>query len=347
MENKPKFNKELFTTFALQEFLINYRRSKHEAFRKLEELEKLRKESKDNTKVSGSTQIKIKVDDAYQHLLSANTNPEKKQILENCKNLFESDSTQREVDIEIETIRSDINTTKGRNPTDSEIAKWLIHCFSEEIFAVNKRTFDMSHLPAKGFLAPIKTSQGKTSKVISYVSFEQIQQEKQKKDGKVIERPARLFKDKHGNTILIEFMGYLAYGTPNYNSSIGKYLITKTVNGNEQKDEVFTNLDMHALSSDEAYRKAVVQELLSKKNLERSNADNYIGEILTESILKPREERLGDSVYTYQITSEHALVFDGEKLEAVRAYKQQEATKRTTEQSVLNTQNKSDDEPEL
>ena len=347
MENKPKFNKELFATIALQQFLKNYRHSKQEVLKRLEELEKLKKESKDSAKVYDADQLKIKVDDAYQHLLKSSKNPEKKQILENCKNLFESDSTQKDVDIEIETIRTDINATKGRNPTDSEIAKWLINCFSEEIFAVNKRTYDMSHLSAKGFLVPIKTSQGKTSKLVSYVSFEKIQQEKQKKDGNTIARPVRLFKDKQGNTILIEFMGYLVYGTPNYNDSIGKYLITKNVNGVEQKLEVFTSLNMHALGSDEAYRKVVIQELLSTKNIERSNSDNYIGEILTESILKPREEKLGDSIYTYQITSEHALVFDGEKLEAVRAYKQQEAIKKASEQAISDNQNKSDAEPEI
>lgn len=340
MENKSNFNKELFTTIALQEFLINYRRSKQEALRKQAELKKLN----DSTKVNDTKQIKITVEDAYQHLLRANKNPEKKQILENCKNLFESDSTQKEVDLEIETIRNDTIATKGKNPTDSEVAKWLIKCFSEEIFAVNKRTYDMSQLPAKGLLAPIKISQGKTSEVVSYVSFEQIQQEREKKDGKIIERPTKLFKDKHGNTLLIEFNGHLTYGSPNGNKSIRKYSITKNINGIEQKYKVFTKIDMQRLRSDEAYRNVVIHELLSPKNLNRSNADGYIGEILTESILNPRDEKLEGSIYTYQITSEHALVYDGEKLEAVRTHRKQELAKEAAKQSQTPTL---DDEPEI
>ena len=369
MENKSNFNKELFTTIALQEFLINYRRSKQEALRKQAELKKLN----NSTKVDDTKQIKITVEDAYQHLLRANKNPEKKQILENCKNLFESDSTQKEVDLEIETIRNDTIATKGKNPTDSEVAKSLIKALVDndiaieaifnakkqgksqtEIFYIalnfvasevfKRETYDMSQLPAKGLLAPIKISQGKTSEVVSYVSFEQIQQEREKKDGKIIERPTKLFKDKHGNTLLIEFNGHLTYGSPNGNKSIRKYSITKNINGIEQKYKVFTKIDMQRLRSDEAYRNVVIHELLSPKNLNRSNADGYIGEILTESILNPRDEKLEGSIYTYQITSEHALVYDGEKLEAVRTHRKQELAKEAAKQSQTPTL---DDEPEI
>ena len=94
MENKPKFNKDLFANIALQKFITDYARGG-------------------------------KIEDVYNHLLKQlnKDNSEGRKILENCKNLFESDSTKREVDIEIATIRTEVNTTRGRNATDSEVAK--------------------------------------------------------------------------------------------------------------------------------------------------------------------------------------------------------------------------------
>ena len=317
MDNKPKFDKNLFVTIALQNFLTDYSHSG-------------------------------RVDDAYNKLLNLNkNNTEGRKILENCKALFENPNTHKEVDIEISTIRVATNTTKGRNPTNSEIAKWLIHCFSEEILAVNKRTYDMSQLPAKGFLAPLRLSNGETSKTFSYVPFEQIQQEKQNKDGKVMKQPYISLKDKHGNTVSIKLMGYLIYGTPNGNRSLCKYSITKTIDDVNQVFKKYSNIDIPKLKSNVAYRNVVVHELLSDKNLERSNADDYIGEILSESLLKPGAEKLDGSLYTAQLDSNHALMFDGVKLEAVRAHKQQEAIQTTSQQQKSNEQAKFDDEPEL
>ena len=316
MENKSNLNKELFVTIALQKFIIDYRRS--------------------NT-----------VDGAYQNLLALNkNNPEKRKILENCKNLFESDSTQKEVDLEIATIYSEANATKGRNPTDSEIAKWLIKCFPEEIFAVNKRTYDMSQIETKGMLSTKKTPQGNVLKIVGYVSFEERQ--KKHNQGNVKKAPPKkVLKDRHGNTIEIELMGWLAYRTPSSDEYLYKHSITKTVNGVRQEPfETYSNIDIVAMDYSKEYCTLVVSELLSEKNLTRSNASNYIGEIFEESSLEPGEEKFDLGLYTYQMSPNYSLVYNGERIEAIKAYTQQLAKKRAIEQAK-DTKSQSGDEPDL
>lgn len=325
MENKSNFDKSLFATIALQKFILYYTRGGN-------------------------------VEDVYNNLLNqvSTGNVEGRKIIENCKNLFttdstqkETDSTQKEVDLAISAIRTEMNTTKGRNPTNAEITKWLIQCFPEEIFGVDKRTYDMSRLPAKGMLRTIRTPQGSILKDVGYVSFEEVQQKKQNKDGKKIKPPEKFLKDKYGIPIHIQFMGCLAYRTPHYRNYIYKHRITKTVNGIKQEYEKFTNIDIRALYYDKELGDVVVSELLSEKNLNRSNADDYIGEIHEQSSLKPGNEKFESGFYTYQITSKHALLYNGECLEAVRAYKQQEAQKRAPEQTGADTHKKTGDEPEV
>lgn len=316
MENKLNFNKELFTTIALQNFLTDYARS-------------------------GSVQ------NSYNKLLNLNrNNDEKRKILENCRALFENASTKKEVDLEIATIRTEINTTKGRNPIVSEIAKWLINCFSEEIFAVNKRTYDMSQIASSGTLRTFRTPQGITLKDVGYATFEQMQQLKYKKDGIKIKRPEAFLEDIQGNPIHIKLIGCLVYGLPTHKRSLRKYSITKTINEIEQKYEKFLDVDINALNHDINLRRIVASELLSPNNLERSNADDYIGEIFSESLLKPGSEKFQDSFYTYQITQKHALVYDGERIEAIRAYKQQESMKKATSQANTDIKQNSDTEAE-
>jgi len=345
MENKPKFNKELFTTIALQEFLKNYRRSKQNAEERKKQAE-FRKQADGSNKIDNSDEIEysIKVDDAYKNLLNLNkNNPEKIQILKNCKNLFEADSTQKKVDFEIATIHTEINTTKGRNPTDSEIAKRLIKCFSEEIFATNKRTYDMSQIASNGMLSTVKTPQGKTLKVVAYVSWEE-QLKKRNQANPKRKPPEKLLKDKHGNTIHIQFMGCLAYRTPASNQYIYKHRITKTIDGVKQEPiEKFSNIDIFEMDYDKEYCNLVVSELLSEKNINCSNANDYIGEISEEASLKPGEEKLEPGFYTYQMSPKYALVYNGERIEAIRAYKQQEAMKKAKSADPK----KENDEPEL
>lgn len=350
MENKSYYDKELFVTIALQKFIIDYRRNREAALQKqAERIKQAEAQGQDADTIKAIKQEKlgIKVDSAYENLLILNkNNAEKRNILENCKALFESDSTQKEVDLEIATIYSETNATKGRNPTDSEIAKWLIKCFSEEILAINKRTYDMSQIATKGMLSTKKTAQGSILKVVGYVSYEERQ--KNQNQGNVTKAPPRkVLRDRHGNTIEIQLMGWLAYRTPASDEYIYKHSIRKTINGVSQDPvEVYSNMDIVEMSYNKEYCNLVVSELLSHKNLTCSNADNYIGEIFEESSLQPGQEKLDLGLYTYQISPKYALVYNGERIEAIRAYKQQEALKKDTKQSKK-TPVQSGDEPDL
>ena len=348
MENKSNSNNELFLTIALQKFIIDYRRNRESALRKQAERIKQAQEQGKNTEAIEAIKkekLNVKVDDAYQNLLLLNkNNPEKRKILENCKALFETDSTQKEVDIEIATISSEINATKGRNPTDSEVAKWLIKCFSEEIFAVNKRTYDMSQIATTGMLSTLKTPQGRVLKVAGYVSFEE-RQKKHNQNKK--ESPKKVLKDIHGDTIEIQLMGWLAYRTPSSNEYLYKHRITKTTNGVEQEPfETYSNIDIFAMNYSKEYCDLVVSELLSEKNIKRSNADGYIGEISEQSSLTPGNEKFDLGLYTYQMSPKYALVFNGERIEAIRAYNQLESMKKVAKQKK-ETQIESGDEPDL
>ena len=97
------------------------------------------------------------------------------------------------------------------------------------------------------------------------------------------------------------------------------------------------------MNYDKEYCDLVVSELLSEKNLNRSNADDYIGEISEESSLKPGEEKIELGFYTYQMSSKYALVYNGERIEAVRAHKHQQALKKAR----TDTPKKDDEGPEL
>ena len=356
MENKQKFNRELFTTIVLQKFLKNYRHSKQEALRKQAELKKLREQNKDSTTVEDYP-IQIKVEDAYRSLLNVNNNhPEKIQILENCKKLFESDSTQKEVDLEIATIRTEITATKGREPSDSEIAKWLIKCFSEELFDTNKRTYDMSQVASKDMISTVKTPQGKVLKQVAYISFEEQQKRRAKSNPnaqpqKKVEPPKIVLKDRHKNPIHIEFMGCLAYKTFLSQEYIYKFHITQTIDGVITEHEVFSNMDIFEMKYDKELCNVIVSELLSKKNITLSNVDGYIGEIHKQSStsMKPGNEKLErGGMYTYQISPKYALIYNGERIEAIRAYNQQEAMKKSsTQPAITDSRKNTDDELEI
>lgn len=262
---------------------------------------------------------------------------ERRKIIEHCRDLFKDISIKKCVDAEIATFRAEINSTEGKKPTDSQTAKRLLQVFSEKFWGIDKRTYDMSRLATKRMLSTVKNADGNVSKVVAYVSFEDLQKKRPKEnndkqtsdDEKKKEPPQITLHDKHGNSICIQFMGCLAYKTLSSNEYIYKHHITKNINGVETSDDVFSNIDIFALQYNKELRDVVVSELLSTNNIERSNADGYIGEISEQKSpsLEPGDEKIDYQFYTYQITPKYALVYDGERIEAIRAYKQQEAMK--------------------
>lgn len=132
--------------------------------------------------------------------------------------------------------------------------------------------------------------------------------------------------DLLGETISIHYIGLLDYKcNPSANNYINTYIVSKHV-----KDEMvmeprvlFSNIDMNLLDNPD-YKDTVANTLLSKNNIEFSHADGYIGEIHPQSTLKPGSEQFSSEFYTYQISPKYALVYDGEKIEAVKEAQNQE-----------------------
>lgn len=135
--------------------------------------------------------------------------------------------------------------------------------------------------------------------------------------------------DLLGNTISIKHVGHLGYKCdPSSNDYVSMFRVSK------HKDDkvlmnptiLFSNIDMNALDNED-YKSIVANTLLSNNNIELSQADGYIGEIYSQSTLHAGEEKFTPGFYTYQIPStsskKYALVYEGAKIEAVRAYKQE------------------------
>ena len=324
MENKPNFKKDFHARIILQKFLIEYMRG-------------------------GS------ISDVYNYLTAhQKDNKEKIKIIKNCKKLFEDapqkddskkDKTPKAVDIELATFQAEIKDKVGRNPTAAEITNWLLECFSEEIYGIDKRTYDMSKIATKDMLCKIRTKQGSIFKVVTYVSFEE--QQKKHKDGHNRKPPEIALKDRYGNPIRIRFMGCLAYRTPSCNQYIYKHHITMTIDGVEQEFEKYSNIDIFAMNYNQDLCNLVVSELLSKKNITKSNADDYIGETSEQSSLEPGTEKIMPGFYIYQVSPDRAIIYNGERIEAIRAYKEQEAFKETSQQTSTPKPSQADDAYEL
>lgn len=304
------FDKNLSAVMILQKFLTDY------------------SDGKDITETFEYFISKLSDDEKHKPE-NLRVHQERRKIIEHCRDLFKDVSMRKIVDAEIAAFRAEINSTEGKNPTDSQIAKRLLQVFSEKFWGLDKRTYDMSRLATKGMLSTVKNDDGNVSKVVAYASFEDLQKKRHKDDDKKKEPPQITLHDKHGNSIRIQFMGCLAYKTLSSNEYIYKHQITKIIDGVETSDDVFSNIDIFALQYNKELRDVVVSELLSTNNIERSNADGYIGEISEQKtpFLEPGDEKTDYQFYTYQISPRYALVYDGERIEAIRAYKQQEAIK--------------------
>jgi len=339
MESKSIFNKKNLATMVLQQIIY---------------------ECKHSASVENDTSMHIdseSVENACMRLLNFTHNKENKKIIENCKDLFINDSTKNKVAFEIDAIHAEMKKNEERNASPLEIAKWLIQCFPEEISGVPKRTYDMSKIASNGMLTIVKTPDGETKKAVQYESYEEVMKKiKQKNSQKNLTNeessipppPQISTKDKYGNPIHIQLMGYLFYRTPSSPESICKFSITRTIDADTQEQfEVFSNFSIREMKSNKEYHYLVVNELLSEKNVKLSNADNYIGEIEKTSFFKPGFEKTENGIRTYQMSRNYALTFNGERIEAIRTNNQQESIKEISPKNSLNSKNKSDEEPEL
>lgn len=249
-----------------------------------------------------------------QHsLLSDFKNNEKRKILEKCLALFSSPKFREHVKKEkaargiLEQEAVTAETRLENLHKISEYSEELSERLAEIVLGDLKRKYNMSDKCTVGSLKagiPIRlktVSNGITATALDSLS----------------------------TAITIQHIGTLEYDTLSSNEYISQYRITKQTAPNDLKTyDVFSYIDLNAFKENEKYRNAVIENLLSDNNLEFSNANGYIGKInatsQSETQLNIGEQIDDEGYYRYQISSEYALEYDGEKIEAIRAYSKQQ-----------------------
>ena len=228
-------------------------------------------------------------------------NNEKRRILEKCLDIFESVKFRES----IEQLREE------RNPSLGELVQAVTKILYENILGDRKRKYDMAGM---NYSDMIVTGSGNLQ------TFDGLS------SGTLI--------DNFGHKFIIQEIGTLTYSTPAVgNESLKKYRITKIINDSQKEEfEIFSNINFSMLEQDPSYRYAVLNELLSKNNVELSNADGYVGEIVgtknSTTQLKPGEQLEDENgFYRYQISSTYALEYDSQDLSAVVDFTQVQAQK--------------------
>jgi len=253
-----------------------------------------------------------KVELAYKQLYSpTEKNPIKLKILKDCKDIFS-----------LSYVREAIADSRDKGLSYTELVSIVTIRFASLIFADDKRHYNMSALTSEKMISSTPT-------------FDEY------KTGFAIGPEDGLY-DLEGNPMYIQCIGKLTYNTRASDEYIYKYSVHKEINGvATESQKVFSNIDLNRLLEEKDYYYAVVGEILSSNNIELSFADGYIGEHSgTEgSPLKIGEEYFDkdphkDKVYgyTYRISRGSSIVYDGEKIEAIRAYNRDQAKKHAIKQ---------------
>ena len=250
---------------------------------------------------------------------------EKRNILEKCLALFRSPKFKILIDREKEKYgilnQEDVTgETRAENLRKViQLSQELSCTLSEIIFGDLKRKYNMGSKASKGMVSTITTPEGAVKKDVRLNN---------------IEKPLApiVIQNSFGNNISIQHIGTLSYSTRSSDEYIFKFRISRwSYDENEKTFDVFSNIDLNKLKEDAEYCNVVVQELLSENNIDFSNADGYIGEI-SDTTGASEQLRVGEQkdipgFYRYQISSTYALEYNGERIEAIRAYKQQENQK--------------------
>lgn len=239
-----------------------------------------------------------------------NTNQIKKKILKDCKDIFT-----------LSYVRAAVADAKEKGMPYSELVSIVTKRLASRVFSDDKRHYNMSAITSKGMISNVPT-------------FHPI-------DGLFIGPEDSLY-DLEGNPMSIKHIGTLEYETLASDEYIFKFRVCRQINGvDTEPQEVFSNIDLNRILEEKEYYYAVVGELLSNNNIDLSFADSYVGEIsgTDGSPLKIEQEYFDkdpqkDKVYgyTYRISKNFALVYDGEKIEAIRAYNKEQAKKKAIEQ---------------
>lgn len=227
---------------------------------------------------------------------------EMKRLLRECYDRFKKEEYRAKV--------------KGMSPR--KIAQDL----EEEVLGILKRKYDMSDKYSDGLITDRKYPDGTTRKMVGL---------KPLKDDD--ERTIPYVDDEW--KIIIQQIGTLLYsdGVTGI-EDVDQYKITIPIRNGKQKEyDVFAKINFDLLAYDENYRQAVFGELLSRNNIELSNAGGYIGEIVPSTRMEPGEEREDESgFYTYQISRTHALSVDSMAVTAAKIWEARQKGKQQEQQ---------------
>lgn len=237
---------------------------------------------------------------------NSSQNSEKRKILENSLDFFRNIKTKNLLN---QQAVAD-NTPKADNENSlsaHELAETILSEYAEIILGDHKRKYDMSDKYCDNMIVEgsLKLLPPRIDELTSIVH------------------------DNIRNVdVNIYHSGTLMYSTAFIsNESVEQYTITMPLEDGTKKEYiVYSNIDVDKLDVDRDYNQAVFKELLSKNNLELSNAGGYIGMIDAANTVYKPEINVGEQIdsgygtYRYRVSQKYHLIFDFELVTAVTMY---------------------------
>lgn len=194
--------------------------------------------------------------------------------------------------------------------------KQFILRYGEKILGDNKRKYDMSDKFNPSLISLQDKRGGKRQ--VGY----------QAKEGKEY-----TYLDAEGKKVSIQGIGRLVFRHWNgLGDELSKYKITRQLNGDiYQVNEVISNIIIAQMDNPK-YREAVLEELLSRNNIQLSKAGGYIGEIENVTIkdkdfTEGSERTISGDDY-YRINQDYMLAYHAEAVTAAMLQEAQNQTKR-------------------
>lgn len=283
----------------------------------------LQSDTKAQNEIEGILSLLSKSPDTYDNI-------EKKKILNRLNSLLSKSDFLALIQMaKNEKGIPDLSETTRDNRTETlnkiaELADSLSDKLSEVIFSDFKRKYNMSELYSDNMIQTEKAADGTTRKAVKF------------KRNNFSE--SKSISDFSGITIAIQNVGTLNYKCgPSLEEDISAYRVSK-YKGDQMTMEpkiLFSNISMQNLD-DPSYKSIVANTLLTDNNINLSRVNGYIGElcIIDNSPLKDGEEKIDSAFYTYKIpASKYSLIYDGEKIEAVKAYKEEIEKEKTNSQN--------------
>ena len=153
--------------------------------------------------------------------------------------------------------------------------------------------------------------------------------------------------DKNGNIIIITEMGEILYQDwRNATSYLHVYNVEKHSDGVISNDLVCSEIIIQNMY-DPKYREAVLEELLSQDNIQKSNVGSYIGRIVRREKESEKDirhsERQDNEEYSYRINDEYVLVYDATEVSAIVAlqkYNKKKKEEKDQEKRTTGNENK-------